>query len=211
MESLSLAPLSDMRPATLDKIQKAVRQLLLVVMLGMIQIAKAANVSLQTLYKYFGDKQTVLYNIMDLVLGRLVIKMMDHLQGIDSVEDRLSKTLWVCLDFVDTHPDAVMVLSKVSIARFHNIAIYKNKELIDAFLSVLKDGQKRGVLVETVPLHILFDVFMGFISRLGIMKTIRQADTLLNANFDALFDILWRSMSKPKAMQNSSYYRYILF
>ena len=44
MESLSLAPLSDMRPATLDKIQKAVRQLLLVVMLGMIQIAKAANV-----------------------------------------------------------------------------------------------------------------------------------------------------------------------
>ena len=204
MESLSLAPLSDMRPATLDKIQKAVRQLLLVVMLGMIQIAKAANVSLQTLYKYFGDKQTVLYNIMDLVLGRLVIKMMDHLQGIDSVEDRLRKTLWVCLDFVDTHPDAVMVLSKVSIARFHNISIYKNKELIDAFLSVLEDGQKRGVLVETVPLHILFDVFMGFISRLGIMKTIRQADTLLNANFDALFDILWRSMSKPEAMQNSS-------
>ena len=204
MESLSLAPLSDMRPATLDKIQKAVRQLLLVVMLGMIQIAKAANVSLQTLYKYFGDKQTVLYNIMDLVLGRLVIKMMDHLQGIDSVEDRLRKTLWVCLDYVDTHPDAVMVLSKVSIARFHNIAIYKNKELIDAFLSVLEDGQKRGVLVETVPLHILFDVFMGFISRLGIMKTIRQADALLNANFDALFDILWRSMSKPEAMQNSS-------
>ena len=139
MESLSLAPLSDMRPATLDKIQKAVRQLLLVVML---QIAKTANVSLQTLYKYFGDKQTVLYNIMDLVLGRLAIRMMDHLQGIDNVEDHLRKTLWVCLDFVDTHPDAVMVLSKVSIARFHNIAIYKNKELIDPFLSVLEDGQK---------------------------------------------------------------------
>ena len=204
MESLSLAPLSDMRPATLDKIQKAVRQLLLVVMLAMIQIAKAANVSLQTLYKYFGDKQTVLYNIMDLVLGRLATRMMDHLQGIDNVEDRLRKTLWVYLDYVDTHPDTVMVLSKVSIARFHNIAIYKNKELIDAFLSVLKDGQKRGVLVETVPLHILFDVFMGFISRLGIMKTIRQADALLNANFGALFDILWRSMSKPEAMQNSS-------
>lgn len=201
MESLSLAPLSDMRPATLDKIQKAVRQLLLVVML---QIAKTANVSLQTLYKYFGDKQTVLYNIMDLVLGRLAIRMMDHLQGIDNVEDHLRKTLWVCLDYVDTHPDAVMVLSKVSIARFHNIAIYKNKELIDAFLSVLEDGQKRGVLVETVPLHILFDVFMGFISRLDIMKTIRQADALPNANFDALFDILWRSMSKPEAMQNSS-------
>jgi len=198
---VALAPLADMRPATLDKIEKAVRQLFAgsdASDITMIQIAKAANVSLQTLYKYFGDKQTVLYTIMDLVLGRLATRMMDHLQGIDSVEDRLRKTLWVCLDFVDTHPDAVMVLSKVSIARFHNIAIYNNKELINAFLSVLEDGQKRGVLVDTVPLHILFDVFMGFISRLGIMQTIRQAKEPLNANFDALFSILWRSMSKPE-------------
>lgn len=200
---LSLAPLSEMRPATLDKIEKAVRQLFAghdASDITMIQIANAANVSLQTLYKYFGDKQTVLYTIMDLVLGRLAARMMDHLQGIDSVEDRLRKTLWVCLDFVDTQPDAVMVLSKVSIARFHNIAIYKNKELINAFLSVLEDGQKRGVLVDTVPLHILFDVFMGFVSRLGIMQNIRQADTPLNANFDVLFGMLWRSMSKPEIL-----------
>ncbi|MGP4952056.1 TetR/AcrR family transcriptional regulator [Psychrobacter sp. DM8] len=198
---LAIAPLSEMRPATLDKIEKAVRQLFAgsdASDITMIEIASTANVSLQTLYKYFGDKQTVLYTIMDIVLVRLAARMMDHLQGIDSVEDRLRKTLWVCLDFVDTQPDAVMVLSKVSIARFHNIAIYKNKELIDAFLSVLEDGQKRGVLVDTVPLHILFDVFMGFISRLGIMHTIRQADVPLNANFDALFSILWRSMSKPE-------------
>ena len=198
---LALAPLSEMRPATLDKIEKAVRQLFAghdASDITMIQIANTANVSLQTLYKYFGDKQTVLYTIMDLVLGRLAARMMDHLQGIDSIEDRLRKTLWVCLDFVDTQPDAVMVLSKVSIARFHNIAIYKNKELINAFLSVLEDGQKRGVLVDTVPLHILFDVFMGFVSRLGIMQNIRQADTPLNANFDVLFGMLWRSMSKPE-------------
>ena len=200
-KAIAVAPLSEMRPATLDKIEKAVRQLFAgndASDITMIQIANTANVSLQTLYKYFGDKQTVLYTIMDIVLGRLAARMMDHLQGIDSVEDRLRKTLWVCLDFVDTQPDAVMVLSKVSIARFHNIAIYKNKELIDAFLSVLQDGQKRGVLVDTVPLYILFDVFMGFISRLGIMHTVRQANVPLNDNFDALFNILWRSMSKPE-------------
>ena len=198
---LALTTISNMRPATLDKIEKAVRQLFAgndASDVTMIQIARAANVSLQTLYKYFGDKQTVLYTIMDLVLGRLAARMMDHLQGIDSVEDRLRKTLWVCLDFVDTQPDAVMVLSKVSISRSHNIAIYKNKELINAFLSVLADGQNRGVLIDTVPLHILFDVFMGFVIRLGIMQIIRQADTPLNANFDVLFGMLWRSMSKPE-------------
>ncbi len=57
----ALAPLSDMRPATLEKIEKAVRK----VFAGfdsnevtMAQIAKSANVSLQTLYKYFGEANT---------------------------------------------------------------------------------------------------------------------------------------------------------
>lgn len=202
MQNRSLAPLSDMRPATLDKIEQAVRK----VFAGfdanevtMAQIAKSANVSLQTLYKYFGDKQTLFYTIMDIVLGRLAARIMDHLQGIDSVQDRLRKTLWVCFDFVDSHPDAVMVLSSVSASRIRNIAIYENKELIGAFLAVLEDGQNRGVLNDTVPLHILFDVFMGFISRLGLMHTIRQTETPINAEFDALFVILWRAISKPDA------------
>lgn len=196
-----LAPLSAMRPATLDKIEKAVRQLFAgydANDVTMIQIANTANVSLQTLYKYFGDKQTVLYAIMDQVLGRLAARMLDHLQGIDNVQERLRKTLWVCLDFVDTQPDAVMVLSAVSVSRYRNIAIYENKELIDAFLAVLADGQNRGVLNDTVPLYILFDVFMGFISRLGLMHIIRQTRTPMTADFDALFEILWRGMSKPE-------------
>lgn len=200
IEIRTLAPLSDMRPATLDKIEKAVRK----VFAGfdsnevtMVQIAKSANVSLQTLYKYFGDKQTLFYTIMDIVLSRLAARIMDHLQGIDSVQERLRKTLWVCFDFVDSHPDAVMVLSAVSVSRIRNIAIYENKDLIGAFLEVLEDGQNRGVLNDTVPLYILFDVFMGFISRLGFMHIIRQTNTPLNAEFDALFVILWRAISKP--------------
>jgi len=198
----ALASLSDMQPATLEKIEKAVRQDFAgfdANEVTMAQIAKSANVSLQTLYKYFGDKQTLFYTIMDIVLGRLAARIMDHLQGIDSVQDRLRKTLWVCFDFVDAHPDAVMVLSSVSASRIRNIATYENKELIGAFLAVLEDGQNRGVLNDTVPLHILFDVFMGFISRLGLMHTIRQTETPLNAEFDALFVILWRAISKPEA------------
>ena len=199
--SQHLAPLSDMRPATLDKIEQAVRK----VFAGfdpsevtMVQIAKSANVSLQTLYKYFGDKQTLFNTMMDIVLGRLATRIMDHLQGIDSVKDRLRKTLWVCFDFVDSHPDAVMVLSSISVSRIRSIAIYENKELIGAFLDVLEDGQKRGVLNDSVPLYILFDVFMGFISRLGFMHIMRQTNTPINTEFDALFVILWRAISKPE-------------
>lgn len=198
----ALAPLSKIRPATLDKIEKAVHQLFSgddAQEVTMVQIAKAANVSLQTLYKYFGDKQTVFHTIMDRVLGRLAERMIDHLQGIDSVQDRLRKTLWVCFDFVDSHPDAVMVLSSVSTAGIRKIAIYENKDLINAFASVLADGQNRGVLNDSVPLYVLFDVFMGFVMRIGTMQVIRQSKSPLKDNFDELFLILWRAISKPEA------------
>ena len=197
-----LPPLSSMRTSTLDKIEKAVIQLFAgrdANEVTMKQIAGTANVSLQTLYKYFRDKQTLIYTILDRVLGRLAARMMDHLQGIDSVKERLRKTLWVCFDFVDSHPHAVMVLSTaVPVSRYRNIAIYENKELLNAFLNVLVDGQRRGVLNDQVPLYILFDIFMGFISRLGLMHIIRQTQKPINEDFDVLFDMLWRAMAKPE-------------
>ena len=202
--SIATAPLSTMRQSTLDKIELAVLQLFDgrdASEVSMIEIANRANVSLQTLYKYFGDKQTVIYTILDRVLARLAARMMDHLQGIDSVKERLRKTLWVCFDFVDSSPDAVMVLSTaVPVSRYRNIAIYGNKELLNAFLKVLADGQQKGILNDTVPLYILFDVFMGFISRLGLMHIIRQQPRPITEDFDALFTMLWRAISKPEAV-----------
>lgn len=53
VDNKTLAPLSKMRPATLDNIEKAVHQLFAgenAQEVTMIQIAKTANVSLQTLY-----------------------------------------------------------------------------------------------------------------------------------------------------------------
>jgi len=201
--SITTAPLSAMRQSTLDRIEQAVLHLFDgrdASEVTMTEIANSANVSLQTLYKYFGDKQTVIYTILDRVLARLAARMIDHLQGIDSVKERLRKTLWVCFDFVDSNPNAVMVLSTaVPVSRYRNIAIYENRMLLDAFLTVLADGQSRGILNDAVPLYTLFDVYMGFISRLGLMHIIRQHPGPITDDFDALFTILWRAMSKPES------------
>lgn len=199
LNSEQIAPLSKMRPATLSKIEHAVIDLFATSDdsdVTMQAIAKRANVSLQTLYKYFGDKQTLIYVILDQVLGRLAVRMLDHLRGIDSVKDRLRKTLWVMFDFFDTNPKAVLfVSSALPVTRYHHIAIYENKELMGAFLQVLFDGQQRGILNQTVSLKILFDVFMGFITRLGLMHVVRQVDTPLTQDFDTLFEMLWRAIS----------------
>lgn len=196
-----LPMLSAMCSATLTDIEEAVIELFSAhdaSQVTMKQVAATAKVSLQTLYKYFGDKQTLICTVVDRVLERLARRMIEYLYGIDSVQERLRKTLWVCFNFVDTNPKTVMVISAaVPASRYRNISIYENKELIDAFVIILAEGQQRGILNDKVPLYVLFDVFMGFISRLGYMHVIRGTATPINEQFSTLFDIVWRSMAKP--------------
>ena len=190
---------SVMRPDTLVRIEKAV--LLLFSEhdfheVSLIDVARTANVSLQTIYKYFGSKEALVYGMLDVMLGRLAERMIDHLQGIDDVRERLRKTIWVTLDYMDKHPAVMLLLfTAVPVSRHRNIGIYESPELMSAFLGVFKDGQARGVLNKQVSHKILLDVFMGIIGRVVLMHIVRGEKRALTDQFDELFNILWRAMS----------------
>ena len=193
------AQLAQMRSDTLARIEQAVLALFSSrdfheVVLA--DVARAANVSLQTIYKYFGSKEALVYTILDVVLGRLAERMLDHLQGIADARERLRKTFWVTLDYMDKHPAVMLLLfTAVPVSRYKNIDIYESPELMGAFLSVLKDGQARGVLNSQVSSKVLLDVFMGIMGRVVLMHIVRGEKQPLTDQFDELFNILWRAMS----------------
>jgi AcrR family transcriptional regulator len=193
------AALSGMRAGTLQRIEKAVLQLFSerdFHEVSLAEVAKAANVSLQTIYKYFGSKEVLVYAMLDVMLGRLAERMLDHLQGIDDARERLRKTFWVTLDYMDRHPAVMLLLfTAVPVSRHRNIGIYESPELINAFLGVLQDGQERGVLNHRVSSKILLDVFMGIVGRVVLMHIVRRERRSLTEQFDELFGILWRAMS----------------
>ncbi|MBI5924932.1 MAG: TetR/AcrR family transcriptional regulator [Aquabacterium sp.] len=193
------AALSTMRADTLNRIEKAVLELFSnqdFHEVSLLDVAKAANVSLQTIYKYFGSKEVLVYAMLDVMLGRLAERMLDHLQGIDDARERLRKTFWVTLDYMDKHPAVMMLLfTAVPVSKHKNIRIYESPELMTAFLGVFKDGQARGVLNKQVSHKILLDVFMGIIGRVVLMHIVRGEKRPLIDQFDELFHILWRAMS----------------
>ncbi len=188
-----------MRPDTLDRIEKAVLDLFSIRdfhEVGLQEVARAANVSLQTIYKYFGSKEVLVYAMLDVMLVRLADRMIDHLQGIDDARERLRKTCWVLMDYMDKHPAVMMLLvTAIPASRHRNIRIYESPELMGAFLGVLKDGQARGVLNNRVSSKVLLDVFMGIIGRIGLMHIVRAEKHPITDQFDELFHILWRAMS----------------
>lgn len=194
------AILAGMRIDTLNRIEKAVLELFSTRdfhQVSLQEVAKSANVSLQTIYKYFGSKEVLVYAMLDVMLVRLADRMIDHLQGIDDARERLRKTCWVFLDYMDKHPAVMLLLvTAIPVSRHRNIRIYESPELMGAFLGVLKDGQARGLLNNRVSSKVLLDVFMGILGRIGLMHIVRAEERPLTEQFDELFHILWRAMSK---------------
>ena len=193
------AMLATMRTDTLQRIENAVLSLFSqrdFHEVSLIDVARTAHVSLQTIYKYFGSKEVLVYAMLDVMLGRLAERMLDHLQGIDDARERLRKTFWVTLDYMDRHPAVMLLLfTAVPVSRHRNIRIYESPELINAFLGVFQDGQARGVLNRRVSSKVLLDVFMGIVGRVTLMHIVRREKRSLVEQFDELFDILWRAMS----------------
>jgi AcrR family transcriptional regulator len=138
----------------------------------------------------------LVYAMLDVMLGRLAERMIDHLQGIDDVRERLRKTCWVTLDYMDKQPAVMLLLfTAVPVSRHKNIRIYESPELMSAFLGVFKDGQARGVLNNRVSIKVLLDIFLGLIGRVALMHIVRREEAPLVSQFDELFNIIWRAMT----------------
>ena len=125
---------------------------------GLIEIARAANVSLQTIYKYYGSKEALLFSSLESWLGKLAHRMIDHLQGIEDYKEKLRKVFWVVLDFFEKNPKvAQLILSSVYINTWRRTEAYASPELFGAFMKVLGEGRARGILNDQVGGKILLD------------------------------------------------------
>lgn len=197
-ESTAPAHPKDMRKATLERIEKAVLELFTTRdfnNVALIEVARTANVSLQTIYKYFGSKEQLVAYVLDATLSRLAHRMIDHLEGIEDYRERLRKTLWVMLDYFDKHPKVILLLTvSIPASQYQDLPVYESPELMGAFLGMLKDGQQKGVFNNTVSSKMLLDVFMGVFGRVAQMHFLRKEQNRLIDQFDDLFAILWGAL-----------------
>jgi TetR/AcrR family transcriptional regulator, repressor of fatR-cypB operon len=193
----------DLDPATRARIEQAVLDVFSgreFHRVGLIEIARAANVSLQTIYKYYGSKEALLFSSLDSWLGRLAHRMIDHLQGIEDYKEKLRKVFWVVLDFFEKNPQvAQLIMSSVYINTWRKTANYQNRELFGAFMRVLGEGRARGILNDQVDEKILLDYILGVLGRLVQMHIHRGQKKPLTAQANVLFEMLWRAISKPAA------------
>jgi len=200
--ALRAGPLTGLDPATRERIEAAVltifseRQFHRV---GLIEVAREANVSLQTIYKYYGSKEALMFSCLDTWLGRLAHRMIDHLQGIEDYKEKLRKVFWVVLDFFEKNPRVAQLIgSSVYLNTWRRTQTWRQPELFRAFMGVLSEGRARGVLSDAVDEKTLLDFILGTLGRLVQMNIYRGQRQPMTKQANVLFEMLWRAIAKEK-------------
>lgn len=166
---------------------------------SLIEVARAANVSLQTIYKYYGGKEALLFSSLDARLSELAERMVDHLQGIEDFKERLRKTFWVKLDYFVHKPQvAQLIMSSVYVNTWRKHEQYHNPLLFGTFMKVLAEGRERGILNDAVDEKILLDYIFGISWRLVQAHLHRDQGKALTDNANVYFEMLWRAIAKPE-------------
>jgi len=166
----------------------------------MRDVAKRAGISFSTIYNYFGSKERLLFTFVDISLGKLTNRIVDHLQGIEDLKEKIRKVFWLQLDYYERHPELGRILfMTVPMKTWMADETFSQRKMIGMFIDALRQGQKENILNGNVRAGVLLDLMMGFVQRSFVMWISRGQTYPLSAESNNLFEMVWQGISSPLA------------
>jgi AcrR family transcriptional regulator len=161
-------------------------------------VARKAGVSFTTIYKHYGSKERLLFSFVDIWLGKLTERIIDHLQGIEDLKEKLRKVYWLQLDYYERHQGLGKILfMTLPMQTWMSDQTFRQKRMINLYLEVLKNGQAEGILNPRVRAGVLLDFMLGSVQRAFFMWVSRGQQESLAGQSQVLFDMVWRAISRP--------------
>lgn len=166
---------------------------------GIRDIAQKAGVSFATIYKHYGNKERLLFAFVDIWMGRLTDRIIDHLQGMADLKEKLRKIFWLQLDYYERHSDfAKIIFMTLPMKTWMTDESFEQRRMFNLLMEVLKKGQDEGVLNADVDTRILLDFILGLVQRSFIMWVQRGQKDILTDQAEFMFEMLWRGIVAPE-------------
>jgi AcrR family transcriptional regulator len=155
-------------------------------------IAKQAGMSFTTIYRYFKDKETLLFWF---IVHWLKALPQAAIAGIEAHEGdplaQLKNSLVVHFDFYEKHPDVGRIIfMTVPLERWMRDPTYKYEAPAQRIFSVIVSGQKQGVIRRDVSPHLVMDLIFGLFNRTFLMWEFHGRVDSLVGKADACFDLI---------------------
>ncbi len=161
-------------------------------------VARRAGVSFTTIYRHYGSKERLLFAFVDVWLGELTERIIDHLQGIEDLKEKMRKVLWLQLDYYERHQGlGKIIFMTLPMQTWMTDRTFRQKRMINLYLEVLRKGQSEGALNAKVRAGVLLDFMLGTVQRSFVMWVSRGQQESLSGQTQVLFEMIWRAIAKP--------------
>lgn len=161
-------------------------------------IARSAGISFSTIYKHYGSKEQLVFAFVDVWLGELTDRIIDHLQGIQDLKEKMRKVLWLQLDYYERNPGlGRIIFMTLPMKTWMADETFKQKKMINMYLDVLRKGQQEGILNSRVRAGVLLDFMLGMVQRSFCMWVSRGRQESLAGQSNVIFEMIWRAISNP--------------
>ncbi len=161
-------------------------------------IAEKAGVSFTTIYKHYESKERLVFAFVDIWMGKLTDRIVDHLQGIEDLKEKLRKVFWLQLDYYERHEGlGRIVFMTLPMKTWMADETFEQRRMMDLLINVLQEGQKEGILNNDVQAGTLLDFLMGFVQRSFFMWILRGQKGSLAGQANTMFEMVWRGMANP--------------
>lgn len=168
-------------------------------------IASRAGVSFTTIYKHYGSKERLVFAFVDVWMGKLTDRIVDHLQGIEDLKEKLRKVFWLQLDYYERHQGlGKIVFMTLPMKTWMADETFNQQRMMNLLIGVLRQGQAEGILNAEVRAGTLLDFLMGFVQRSFFMWILRGQKESLSEQANQMFEMVWRGMANPRTSANQT-------
>lgn len=168
-------------------------------------IANKAEVSFTTIYKHFESKEKLVFAFVDIWMGKLTDRIVDHIQGVENLQEKLRKVFWLQLDYYERHEKfGRIVFMTLPMKTWMADETFEQRRMMGLLIKVLDQGQREGILNNTVEASVLLDFLMGFVQRSFFMWVQRGKQDSLVERANPMFGMVWRGMLNPELFNKRS-------
>ncbi len=163
---------------------------------NMREIARKADISIGTIYKYFPSKQDLLFTIIDEYMSRLNLLIQLHVQGIESPKEVFRKVFWTTMDFYDQNRSvAITGFITVPMKTWMQENAYRRDDIREVLARILDRAKATGGIDPKIDVRTLNTLYFMFCSRQVHVWYYHGMKWKLSEKIAEYFELFWKILA----------------
>ena len=159
-------------------------------------IARETGMGFNTIYKYFGDKEGLLFYFVRQWQNDLNEQVLEQINAATGGKDKLNLVLATFLDYYQNNQDIGKIFFlTLPMTTWMTSETFSQRALIDTVLAVIKQAQANSDIRDDIPAVAILDMLLGMIHRAFTMWIYRGAKPPLKSQAEVLFSLFWNAIT----------------